>query len=65
MLLARVTPWNTAFAEVLTDAIVAVTGWALAMVVIPESSQPLTTYLAKAEVLLVKVGRQSQLTDRR
>ena len=37
----------------------------LARVVMPESSQPFTKYLAKVEVLLVKVGLQSQLMERR
>ncbi len=40
-------------------------GWALARVVIPESSHPFTKYFANAEVLLVKVGFHSQLIEAR
>ena len=52
-------------AAVLAEFMVGLTGWELARVVIPESSQPFTRYLANAELLLVMVGFQTQLMEAR
>jgi hypothetical protein len=58
-------PGNTPFAEVLAEFMVAETGWALANVVMADSSQPFTRNFAKAELLAVMVGLYSQLMETR
>src|ERR1039458_5214639 len=60
VLLASVMPGNTPFAEVLAEFMVAETGWALANVVMADSSQPFTRNFANGELLVVIVGRRSE-----